>query len=176
MYDRDPYLLSVMFGHHSMRSDTAETLDLLVNGEVHTVTVDPSTPLLYVLRNDLGLTAAKLGCGLEQCRSCGVIVDGEVVPSCVAPAGTFAGREIITAEGLCTDMELHPVQRAFIDEQAAQCGYCIPAMTLAAKVLLDHNPDPTDDEIRAALAGHLCRCGSHPRVLRAVHRAARAMA
>lgn len=159
-----------------MCSDFAETFELQVNGEARVVTVDPSTPLLYVLRNDLGLTAAKLGCGLEQCRSCAVIVDGEVLPSCVAPAGTFVGREIVTAEGLCTTAELHPVQRAFVEEQAAQCGYCIPAMTLAAKVLLDHNPDPTEDEIRAALAGHLCRCGSHPRIVRAVQRAARAIA
>jgi nicotinate dehydrogenase subunit A len=159
-----------------MRSGNAETFELHVNGDARTVTADPSTPLLYVLRNDLGLTAAKLGCGLEQCRACGVIVDGEVVPSCVAPAGTFVGRQIVTAEGLGTGAELHPVQRAFIDEQAAQCGYCIPAMTLTVKVLLDGNPDPTDDEIRAALAGHLCRCGSHPRVLRAVQRAAAALA
>ena len=158
-----------------MRSDSAESFELRVNGEVRTVTADPSTPLLYVLRNDLGLTAAKLGCGLEQCRSCAVIVDGEVMPSCVAPVGTFAGREIVTAEGLGGGTDLHPVQRAFADEQAAQCGYCIPAMTLTAKVLLDHNPDPSDDEIRAALAGHLCRCGSHPRVLRAVRRAARSI-
>lgn len=155
---------------------SAETFDLHVNGELRTITADPSTPLLYVLRNDLGLTAAKFGCGLEQCRSCAVIVDGEALPSCVAPVGTFIGRQIVTAEGLGNAGEMHPVQRAFAEEQAAQCGYCIPAMTLTAKVLLDHNPNPSDEEIRAALTGHLCRCGSHPRVLRAVRRAARSMA
>jgi nicotinate dehydrogenase subunit A len=155
-----------------MSSDRAESFELHVNGELHTVSVDASTPLLYALRNDLGLTAAKLGCALEQCRACAVIVDGEVVPSCVTPVSMFVGREIVTAEGLIADGELHPVQRAFVAEQAAQCGYCIPAMTLTVKALLDRNPDPSDDEIREALVGHLCRCGSHPRVLRAARRAA----
>jgi nicotinate dehydrogenase subunit A len=151
------------------------TFELMVNGKSHRVTADPATPLAYVLRNELGLTAAKLGCGLEQCRACAVLVDGEMVPSCVAPAGSFAGREIVTAEGIGHPGALHPVQRAFVEERAAQCGYCIPAMALAAKALLDVNPDPSDEEIRQALAGHLCRCGSHPGIVRAVRRAARGM-
>jgi nicotinate dehydrogenase subunit A len=150
--------------------------ELTVNGEVHRVTTDPAAPLAYVLRNELGLTAAKLACGLEQCRACAVLVDGEMVPSCVAPAGSFVGRKIVTAEGLGRPGALHPVQRAFVEERAAQCGYCIPAIVLAAKALLDVDPDPSDEDIRQALAGHLCRCGSHPRILRAVRRAARAMA
>jgi nicotinate dehydrogenase subunit A len=154
-------------------SSQRDTFELTVNGEVHRVTADPATPLLLVLRNELGLTAAKLGCALEQCRACAVLVDGEVVPSCVEPSGSFAGREIITAEGIGGPGDLHPVQRAFVEEQAAQCGYCIPAMTLAAKALLDRNPDPNEEDIRSALEGHLCRCGSHPRILRAVRRAAR---
>jgi nicotinate dehydrogenase subunit A len=154
-------------------SGQRHTFELTVNGEVHSVTADPATPLLFVLRNELGLTAAKLGCALEQCRACAVLVEGEVVPSCVEPAGSFAGREIVTAEGIGRPGSLHPVQQAFVEEQAAQCGYCIPAMALAAKALLDLNPNPSDDDIRLALEGHLCRCGSHPRILRAVRRAAR---
>ena len=157
-------------------AEVTPTLELTVNGEVHRVTADPATPLLHVLRNELGLTAAKLGCGLEQCRACAVLVDGDMVPSCVAPAGSFAGREIITPEGIGRPGALHPVQRAFVEERAAQCGYCIPAIALAAKALLDVDPDPSDEEIRRALAGHLCRCGSHPRILRAVRRAARELA
>jgi nicotinate dehydrogenase subunit A len=156
-------------------SDSRENgaFELTVNGEVHTVAADPATPLLFVLRNELGLIAAKLGCALEQCRACAVLVDGEVVPSCVEPAGSFVGREILTAEGIGRPGSLHPVQRAFVEAQAAQCGYCIPAMVLAAKALLDRNPDPNEDDIRSALEGHLCRCGSHPRILRAVRQAAR---
>ena len=130
------------------------------------------TPLLLVLRNELGLRAAKYGCGLEQCRVCTVLVDGEPVPSCAAPVGGFAGREIVTLEGLGTPEHPHPLQRAFLEESAAQCGYCIPAMILAAKALLDSNPSPSDAEIRAALEEHLCRCGTHPRILAAVRRAA----
>jgi len=156
-------------------SQGVHALELTVNGEAHRVTADPATPLLYVLRNELGLTAAKLGCSLEQCRACAVLVDGEMVPSCVAPVGSFAGREIVTAEGIGRPGALHPVQRAFVEERAAQCGYCIPAIALAVKALLDVDPDPSDEEIREALAGHLCRCGSHPRILRAVRRAAREM-
>jgi nicotinate dehydrogenase subunit A len=154
-------------------AEETHTFELTVNGEVHHVTADPSTPLLYVLRGELGLTAAKLGCSLEQCRACAVLVDGEPMPSCVAPAATFAGRSITTAEGIGSPGALHPVQRAFVEEQAAQCGYCIPAIVLAAKALLDRDPDPSDEDIRQALAAHLCRCGSHPRILRAVRRAAR---
>ncbi len=134
------------------------------------------TPLLLVLRNELGLRAAKHGCGLEQCRVCTVLVDGEPVPSCVAPAASFEGREIVTLEGLGTPADPHPLQRAFYEESAAQCGYCIPGMILAAKALLDANPSPSDDEIRAALDEHLCRCGTHPRILAAIRRAAAELA
>jgi nicotinate dehydrogenase subunit A len=136
------------------------------------VAATEDTPLLLVLRNELGLRAAKYGCGLEQCRVCTVLVDGEPVPSCAAPVGAFAGREIVTLEGLGTPADPHPLQRAFVEESAAQCGYCIPAMILAAKALLDANPSPSDVEIQAALREHLCRCGTHPRILAAVRRAA----
>jgi aerobic-type carbon monoxide dehydrogenase small subunit (CoxS/CutS family) len=147
-------------------------LVLRVNGAEHAVSVDPATPLLYVLRNDLGLTAAKFGCGLEQCSACTVIVDGEAVNSCATAVDAFVGREITTLEGIGTPERLHPLQDAFIEEQAAQCGYCIPGVIVRAKALLDENPAPTDEEIRDALACHLCRCGSHPRILAAVRRAA----
>jgi nicotinate dehydrogenase subunit A len=150
----------------------AHELVLHVNGVEHTVLVEPRTALLYVLRNDLGLTGAKLGCGLEQCHACAVLVDGLAVPSCVAAAESFVGRRITTIEGLGTPERLHPLQQAFIDEQAAQCGYCIPGMIVGAAALLERAPRPTDAEIREALAPHLCRCGSQPRILRAVRRAA----
>jgi nicotinate dehydrogenase subunit A len=149
-------------------------LVLHVNGEARAVEAAPGTPLLYALRNDLGLTAAKFGCGLEQCGACSVLVDGESVAACVTPVEAFAGREITTVEGLGAPGRLHRVQQAFVDEQAAQCGYCIPGFVIAAVALLERTPEPTDDEIRAALAPHLCRCGSYPRILRAVRRAARA--
>ena len=148
---------------------------LLVNGREHRLRIEPGTPLLYVLRNDLGLLGAKFGCGLEQCGSCKVLVDGEALPSCRAPVESFHGRAITTIEGLGTAERLHPLQQAFVDEEAAQCGYCIPGMIVGAAALLDHNPDPTDAEIRTALAIHLCRCGAHARILKAVRRAARSM-
>jgi nicotinate dehydrogenase subunit A len=144
-----------------------------VNRRLHELDVEPGTALLYVLRNDLGLTAAKFGCGLEQCGACKVIVDGEAVPSCRAPVESFVGRRITTLEGLGTVDTLDPLQRAFIEEQAAQCGYCIPGIIMAARALLDREPDPTDSEIRAALAVHLCRCGTHTRIMKAIKRAAR---
>jgi nicotinate dehydrogenase subunit A len=147
-------------------------LELHVNGVARTVLAAPETPLLLVLRNDLGLTAAKLGCALEQCRACAVLVDGTAVTSCTTPVESTIGRAIVTPEGLGTSENLHSVQRAFVDEQATQCGYCIPGMVIGAVALLERNPAPTDAEIREALAGHLCRCGSHPRVLKAVKRAA----
>jgi nicotinate dehydrogenase subunit A len=153
-----------------------ENIALEVNGHLHHVLVEPDTPLLYVLRNDLGLFAAKFGCGLEQCGACKVIVDGEAVASCRAPVESFRGRRITTLEGLGTPDRLHPLQQAFIEEQAAQCGYCIPGIIMAAKALLDRNPTPTDEQIRDQLAIHLCRCGAHSRVLKAVKRAAREMA
>ena len=145
---------------------------LEVNGSPHEIAADPETPLLYVLRNDLGLTAAKYGCGLEQCGACTVLIDGEALPSCATPVGSLAGRAITTLEGLGTPECLHPLQAAFVAERAAQCGYCIPGMIVAAKALLDRVPAPTDGEIREALAGNLCRCGTHPRILAAVRRAA----
>jgi nicotinate dehydrogenase subunit A len=151
-------------------------IELTVNGRVERVHVEPGTPLLQVLRNDLGLTAAKLGCGLEQCYACAVILDdGEVAPTCAAGVDAFAGRAITTLEGIGGAGDLHPVQQAFIDEEAAQCGYCIPGMIVGAVALLRRNPEPSDDEIREALEPHLCRCGSHPRIIRAVRRAAEAL-
>ena len=150
-----------------------EPIALEVNGSVRRVDVEPDTPLLLVLRNELGLTAAKFGCGLEQCGACKVIVDGEAVYSCREPVEAFAGRRITTLEGIGTADDLHPLQRAFIEEQAAQCGYCIPGILVAAKALLDRNHEPGDAEIRAALDGHLCRCGSYARIIAAVKRAAR---
>lgn len=153
-----------------------ERIALDVNGRRHHVQVEPGTPLLYVLRNDLGLTAAKFGCGLEQCGACTVIVDGEAVFSCRAPVDSFVGRRITTLEGVGTAETLHPLQRAFIEEQAAQCGYCIPGIIMAAKALLDRRPNPSDGEIRDALAVNLCRCGTHARIMKAVQRAAREMA
>ena len=152
-----------------------EELELTVNGRARRVSVAPETPLLYVLRNDFGLTGAKFGCGLEQCGACKVLVDGEAQPTCRAPASSFIGRNLTTIEGLGTPERLHPVQQAFLDEEAAQCGFCIPGMVIGAAALLARNPDPSDAEIREALAIHLCRCGTHARILRAVRRAARAV-
>jgi nicotinate dehydrogenase subunit A len=149
-----------------------DPLTLRVNGESHEVRAAPDTPLLSVLRNELGLTAAKFGCGLEQCRACAVIVDGEAVPSCAAAVELFVGREITTLEGLGTPERLHPLQAAFLAENAAQCGYCIPGIIITAKALLDRDPNPSDAEIRAALDGNLCRCGTHPRIVAAIRRAA----
>jgi nicotinate dehydrogenase subunit A len=153
-----------------------EPLTLRVNGVDQRVQVDPETPLLYVLRNDLGLTAAKFGCGLEQCYACAVLVDGEAVTSCATAVEAFVGKEITTLEGLGGPEDLHPLQHAFLDEEAAQCGYCIPGVIMSAKALLDRTPNPSDDDIRGALAPHLCRCGSQPRILKAVRRAAAALA
>jgi nicotinate dehydrogenase subunit A len=151
-----------------------EGIVLRVNGREHVVEVEPGAPLLYVLRNDLGLTAAKFGCGLEQCRACVVLADGEAVTTCATGVEAFAGKEITTLEGLGGPGGLHPVQKAFLAEDAGQCGYCIPGLIVSAVALLDAEPDPSDDRIREALAGSLCRCGSQPRVVRAVRRAARA--
>jgi nicotinate dehydrogenase subunit A len=147
-------------------------MELRVNGQVREVEVDPSTPLLWVLRDTLQLTGAKYGCGLEQCGACAVLCDGRAVLSCVAPAESFVGKEITTIEGLGADGELDVLQRAFVAEQAAQCGYCVPGIVIAAKALLDATPAPSESQIRAALAKHLCRCGTHARMLRAVRRAA----
>jgi nicotinate dehydrogenase subunit A len=150
-------------------------LALKVNGKRHRVEAEPDTPLLYVLRNDLALNGAKFGCGLAQCGACTVLVGGEAVRSCVTPAGSVADADIVTLEGLGTLKNPHPLQRAFMDEQAAQCGYCIAGMMMGAKALLDRNPTPSDEDVREALSGNLCRCGTHPRIVRAVLRAARMM-
>lgn len=143
-----------------------------VNGGEHHVRVEPETPLIYVLRNDLGLKSAKLGCSLGQCGACKVLVDGRAVHACQLPVQDVGGREITTLEGLGTPEHLHPVQQAFIDEDVVQCGFCVSGMIVAAKALLDRNPQPSDAEIRSELSGNLCRCGTYDRVLRAVCRAA----
>ncbi len=150
-------------------------MDLRVNGNPHSFDVDPETPLLYVLRNDLQLNAAKFGCGEGLCGACTVLVDGEAVFSCVVPVGSLQGKQITTVEGLGTPEKPGPVQRAFIEEQAAQCGYCIPGMMMKAQALLQKNPLASDAEIRLQLASNLCRCGTHMRILRAVRRAAQLM-
>jgi nicotinate dehydrogenase subunit A len=150
-------------------------MTLKVNGQDTQIDADPDTPLLYVLRDDLKLNAAKFGCGLGQCGSCTVIVDGKAVLSCVTPLVLLEGKQVTTLEGLGTVSAPAPIQRAFIEEQAAQCGYCIAGMIMRAQVLLLRNPKPTDADIRAELQPNLCRCGTHMRILRAVHRAARLM-
>jgi nicotinate dehydrogenase subunit A len=150
-------------------------MTLKVNGHDHQIEADPDTPLLYVLRNDVGLNAAKFGCGLGQCGSCTVIVDGKAVLSCVMPLLLVEGKQVTTLEGLGTISEPAPIQRAFTEEQAAQCGYCIPGMMMRAQALLQRNAKPTDEQIRNELEPHLCRCGTHMRILRAVHRAVRLM-
>ncbi len=151
------------------------TISLKVNGAAVSVPAEPDTPLLYVLRNDLALNGAKFGCGLAQCGACTVLVDGQPVRSCVTPIGTLGSSEITTIEGLGSVQKPHPLQQAFIDEQAAQCGYCINGMLMTAKALLDGNPHPTDAQVRQGLAINLCRCGTHNRIVRAVLRAADTM-
>jgi nicotinate dehydrogenase subunit A len=150
------------------------TFALRVNGERRSVTVEPDTPLLYVLRNDLELNGPKFGCGLAQCGACSVLVDGKEVRSCVTPVSAVKG-PITTIEGLGSAEKLHPLQKAFIAEQACQCGFCGNGMVIAAKALLDRNSSPTNGEVRQALNGHLCRCASHNRIVRAVQRAAKEM-
>ena len=146
--------------------------DLKVNGAVHSVPAEPDTPLLYVLRNDLGLNAARFGCGVGQCGTCTVLVDGAPVRSCIMPIGTLGQSEITTLEGIGTLEQPHPLQAAFIEEQAAQCGYCIPGMIMLAKALLDRKAQPSEAEVRLALASNLCRCGTHNRIVRAILKAA----
>ena len=148
-------------------------LALNVNGETRTVELrDPDEPLLYVLRNTLGLTGAKYGCGLAQCGACTVHLDGEAVRSCVLPAAQVVGKKVTTIEGLGTPDKPHPLQTAFVTEQAAQCGYCVPGMVMTGAALLARKPEATRAEVQQALAGNLCRCGTHERILRAVLRAA----
>lgn len=147
-------------------------ITLTVNGEARSVGAVESTSLLEVLRNHLGLMGTRYGCGLEQCGSCMVLVDDQPAYACTRELGTVAGRKVTTIEGLGTEARPHPLQQAFLDEQAGQCGYCLSGILMSAKALLDRNPDPSRAEIVAALDRHLCRCGAHQRILRAVERAA----
>jgi nicotinate dehydrogenase subunit A len=147
-------------------------IELSVNGQAVSVTAAPDTPLLDVLRNHLDLKATRYGCGLEQCGTCMVLIDGQAEYSCAREVGSVAGRSITTLEGMGTPEHLHPLQRAFLEEQAGQCGFCLSGILVSAKALLDRNPSPTRADIVAALDKHLCRCGAHPRILRAVEKAA----
>ena len=155
-----------------MTTTQASRTEISVNGTRHAVVAAPETPLLYVLRNELGLNAAKFGCGLGRCGACTVLRDGAAIRACEVPVGEVSGAELITLEGLGSADELHPIQQAFLDEQAAQCGFCIPGMMMTTAALLAENPQPTTGEIREALRDTLCRCGAHVRILRAVERAA----
>lgn len=148
-------------------------ISFVVNGTPRLFDLGPEVPLLYVLRNDLGLNGPKFGCGLGECGACLVIMDGLATRSCVVPIGVARNREVVTLEGLASGGRPHPVQRAFVAEQAAQCGYCLNGMIMATKALLDRNPDPTEAEIRSELRYNLCRCGTHVEIVRAVQRAAR---
>lgn len=150
-------------------------INLTINGHSHSIDADPATPLLYVLRDDLQLNGAKFGCGLGQCGACTVMVGGEAVFSCQTPISTVGGRPIKTIEGLGTIGDPGPLQRAFIEEQAAQCGYCVPGMMMRAQALLEKNPAASDAEIREQMQPNLCRCGTHNRILRAVRRAGAVM-
>jgi nicotinate dehydrogenase subunit A len=158
-----------------METPDIMTTSLKVNGATRVVSAEPDTPLLYVLRNDLELNGAKFGCGLAQCGACTVLLDGRAVRSCVTSIDTIGDSEITTIEGLGTIDKPHPLQRAFMEEQAAQCGYCINGMIMTAKELLDRNPKPSEQDVREGLAANLCRCGTHGRIIRAVLRAAQLM-
>ncbi|MFQ5661372.1 MAG: (2Fe-2S)-binding protein [Gammaproteobacteria bacterium] len=149
------------------------TIKLNINGTSRRLDAGPDTPLLYVLRNDLELNGPRFGCGLAQCGACSVLVDGVSTRSCVTPVSTVQGRRITTLEGLGNRAKPHPLQQAFIDEQAMQCGYCSNGMIISAAALLEKNPDPSRQDIIRVLAGHLCRCGTHSRIIRAVQRAAK---
>jgi nicotinate dehydrogenase subunit A len=153
-----------------------QTFRLTVNGATQSVRCEAETPVLYALRNDLALNGPKFGCGLGQCGSCTVLLDGKEARSCVLPVSSVKGAHITTLEGLAPGKDLHPLQRAFLEEQAAQCGYCTGGMILAAKALLDENRDPSAQQVREALDGHLCRCGTHNRIVKAVLRAAKELA
>jgi nicotinate dehydrogenase subunit A len=152
------------------------TVSLTVNGTAHTCAAAPDTPLLYVLRNDIGINSAKYGCGIAQCGACTVLLDGQAIRSCVVPAAAAAQGKITTLEGLGSTDKLHALQKAFIEEQAAQCGYCTAGMVMSAKALLDRVRSPSEAQIREAMAGNLCRCGTHTRILRAIQRAAKELA
>jgi nicotinate dehydrogenase subunit A len=149
--------------------------ELEVNGQRRSVSAGPDTPLLYVLRNDLGLVGSRFGCGTGQCGACFVILEGKAVPSCDTPLWSVAGKKLTTVEGLAKGGELHPVQKALLAEQAAQCGYCISGIAVAAVAFLSSNHNPSEKEVREALDRNLCRCGAHNRVVRAVLRAAKEM-
>ena len=150
-------------------------ITLKVNGQTHSLDIDPTTPLLYALSDDLNLRGPKFGCGLGQCGACTVILNGQAVRSCITPVQTVAGAEITTLEGIGTADKPHPLQQAFIDEQAAQCGFCLNAVIMTAKAFLDKNPKPTDAQLQQALSGVLCRCFVHVRMFRAIQRAAKEM-
>ncbi len=151
-------------------------ITLKVNGATHTVDLDPTTPLLYALSDDLALRGPKFGCGLGQCGACTVIIRGEAIRSCITPVQTVAGAEITTLEGIGTPEKPHPLQQAFIDEQAAQCGFCLNAVIMTAKAFLDKNPKPTDAQLQQAFSNVLCRCFTHARMYRAIQRAAKEIA
>jgi aerobic-type carbon monoxide dehydrogenase small subunit (CoxS/CutS family) len=169
----------------TLREPVASEIQIRVNEQAHSVTADPDTPLLYVLMNDLKLQGPRFGCGLAQCGSCSVLVNGAEMRSCVTPISTVVGKSVITLEGLPSWYAkqkklpktplLHPVQQALIDEQAVQCGYCFNGMIIQAAELLSKTPQPTEAQIRTAMNGHLCRCGSYPRVIKAIQRASQAM-
>ena len=148
------------------------SVTLRVNGSEHTLDVDEQVPLLWILRNDLGLTGTKFGCGMAQCGACTVHVDGQPTRSCVTPVGDVVNKEVTTIEGLANGDEPHPLQQAWIEAQAPQCGYCQSGQIMTAAALLEQNPTPTDDEIRAAMSGNLCRCGTYNRILQAIRLAA----
>src|SRR6266567_314111 len=149
---------------------TMSAIDLKVNGKIHSVDVDPATPLLYVLSDDLALNGPKFGCGLAQCGACTVILNGKAVPSCILPVQSVEGAEITTLEGIGTIEKPHPLQQAFIEEQAAQCGFCVNGIVMTAKAFLDNNPKATEQELRLAMSGVLCRCFTHTRMMRAINR------
>jgi nicotinate dehydrogenase subunit A len=150
-----------------------QQLVLKVNGESHTVKADPNTPLLYILRNQLQLNGPKYGCGLQQCGACMVLLDGKAQPSCMLPAKAATQHTIITIEGLADNGNLHPVQEAFVKEQAAQCGYCLNGMVMSAVSLLNEIPNPSEEDIEMGMQRNLCRCGTHSRIMRAVQSAAK---
>ena len=154
----------------------SQTFALNVNGAARTVAVESGTPLLYVLRNDLELNGPRFGCGLSQCGACMVLVEGKPTPSCVLPVDAAVGKTVTTLEGLGAGGSAHPLQRAFVAEQAAQCGYCANGMIVTAKALLDRTPRPTEAQVRKALGANLCRCGTHNRIVRAVMRASKEVA
>lgn len=151
----------------------SEEIRFTVNGKKRVVRAAQNTPLVYVLRNDLGLKGTRLGCGANQCGACHILIDGQSVPSCDTPLWAAADKNVVTIEGLGTPERAHRLQRAFIVEQAGQCGYCLSGIMISAEALLARTPDPTEDEVRAALDRHLCRCGTHNRIIRAVLRAAK---